>query len=41
MTNRHWLRLILVAYLLLGAAYSWTVPLGEAPDEVDHFLYVR
>ena len=40
-THKHWLTLILLLYLLLGAAYSWVVPLGEAPDEVDHFLYVR
>ena len=40
-THKHWLTLILLLYLLLGAAYSWIVPLGEAPDEVDHFLYVR
>ncbi len=40
-TPKHWLTLILLFYLLLGVAYSWVVPLGEAPDEVDHFLYVR
>jgi 4-amino-4-deoxy-L-arabinose transferase-like glycosyltransferase len=40
-THKHWLTLILLLYLLLGVAYSWVVPLGEAPDEVDHFLYVR
>lgn len=28
-------------YMVLAAAYSWVVPLGESPDEVDHFLYVR
>ncbi len=33
--------LILLLYLLLGAAYSWVVPLDKAPNEVDHFLYVR
>lgn len=33
--------LILALYLLLGAATSLIVPLGEAPDEVDHFLYMQ
>mgnify|MGYP002380681032 CR=1 FL=1 len=28
-------------YMVLAAAYSWVVPLGESPDEVDHILYVR
>ncbi len=41
MREKRWLGLIVVLYLLLGVAYSWVVPLGEAPDEVDHFLYVR
>ncbi|MBK6712073.1 MAG: glycosyltransferase family 39 protein [Chloroflexi bacterium] len=36
-----WLGLILAVYVVLGAAYAWVVPLGEAPDEIDHFLYVR
>jgi len=35
------LRITLVAYLLLAAAYSILVPLGEAPDEVSHYAYVR
>jgi hypothetical protein len=35
------LLLIVAAYLLLGVAYSLAVPLGEAPDEIDHFLYVE
>ncbi len=39
--EKRWLLLILVSYAVLGIAYSWVVPLGEAPDEVDHFLYVR
>jgi hypothetical protein len=38
---RRWLVLIIGLYLLLGAAYSLVVPLGEAPDEIDHILYVR
>ena len=41
MNGKRWLLLILVIYAVLGIAYSWIVPLGEAPDEVDHFLYVR
>ncbi|MFO7682734.1 MAG: glycosyltransferase family 39 protein, partial [Chloroflexota bacterium] len=41
MREKRWLGLIVALYLLLGVAYSWVVPLGEAPDEIDHFLYVR
>jgi 4-amino-4-deoxy-L-arabinose transferase-like glycosyltransferase len=36
-----WLTLILTAYLALGVAYSFAVPLGESPDESDHFLYTQ
>ncbi|MGC9333648.1 MAG: glycosyltransferase family 39 protein [Anaerolineae bacterium] len=32
---------LLLAYILLATWYSLTVPLGEAPDEVPHFTYVR
>lgn len=32
---------VLVLYVLLGIAYSLVVPLGEAPDEVSHYSYVR
>ncbi len=32
---------ILVLYLILAASYSVIVPLGEAPDEVPHFTYIR
>jgi hypothetical protein len=32
---------ILLLYAVLAAWYSVTVPLGEAPDEVPHFTYVR
>ncbi|MCA9960754.1 MAG: glycosyltransferase family 39 protein, partial [Anaerolineales bacterium] len=35
------LPLILLVYLVLAVAMSLMVPLGEAPDEIDHFLYVR
>ncbi len=38
---RRWLALIIGLYLLLGTAYLLIVPLGEAPDEIDHILYVR
>jgi hypothetical protein len=31
---------ILLAYLLLAAGYSAAVPLGEAPDEADHYAYI-
>ncbi|MBP6471993.1 MAG: glycosyltransferase family 39 protein [Chloroflexi bacterium] len=41
MSANRWLGLILAVYVVLGAAYAWIVPLGEAPDEIDHFLYVR
>lgn len=33
--------LILGLYLILGTASSVIVPLGESPDEVDHFLYIQ
>lgn len=36
-----WLLLILSLYLILGVVMSVVVPLGEAPDELDHFLYVE
>jgi len=35
------LALILLLYVALAAWYSLTIPLGEAPDEVPHFTYVR
>lgn len=41
MNGRRWLLFILAVYSLLGIAYSWVTPLGESPDEIDHFLYVR
>lgn len=41
MNEKRWLWLIVAVYAVLGMAYSWVVPLGESPDEVDHFLYVR
>jgi 4-amino-4-deoxy-L-arabinose transferase-like glycosyltransferase len=41
--SRHparWLTALLLLHLLLATAYSVTVPLGEAPDEADHWAYV-
>lgn len=35
------LAILLLAYVVLAAWYSLTIPLGEAPDEVPHFTYVR
>lgn len=31
---------LLVVYLLLAAGYSVVMPLGEAPDEADHYAYI-
>jgi hypothetical protein len=41
LTDNPALVVILVLFLLLATAYSVIVPLGEAPDEVPHFTYVR
>jgi len=39
--QQHGLAALLIgAHLLLAAAYSVVVPLGEAPDEADHWAYV-
>ena len=35
------LALILLLYVALSTWYSLTIPLGEAPDEVPHFTYIR
>jgi 4-amino-4-deoxy-L-arabinose transferase-like glycosyltransferase len=35
------LMIVLLAFVLLAAWYSVTIPLGEAPDEVPHFTYIR
>lgn len=32
---------LLLVFVLLATWYSITIPLGEAPDEVPHFTYVR
>jgi 4-amino-4-deoxy-L-arabinose transferase-like glycosyltransferase len=32
--------LLLAAFVLLALAYSVTIPLGEAPDEVSHFAFI-
>ncbi len=37
---RRWLWLLVIGHLLLAVAYSLSVPLGEAPDEADHWAYV-
>jgi len=39
--NNPTLVVILLLFLFLATAYSLIVPLGEAPDEVPHFTYVR
>ncbi len=39
--THRWFLLILSLYLVLAVVMSVVVPLGEAPDELDHFLYVR
>ena len=40
-STRLWLAVIIGLYLILGLAMSLLVPLAEAPDELDHFLYAR
>jgi hypothetical protein len=32
---------VLLTFILLASWYSLTIPLGEAPDEVPHFTYIR
>ncbi len=39
-SNRRALLLLLIAHLALTVAYSAVVPLGEAPDEADHWAYI-
>jgi 4-amino-4-deoxy-L-arabinose transferase-like glycosyltransferase len=39
--ENRWLLVILALFLLLATSYSVIVPLGEGPDEVPHFTYVR
>ncbi len=39
--NRPLLALLLLAFVGLATWYSLVIPLGEAPDEVPHFTYVR
>ena len=34
------LLLLLAGHLALAALFSLSVPLGEAPDEADHYAYV-
>jgi hypothetical protein len=33
-------RVSLLVFVLLGSAYAWVVPIGEAPDEPAHLAYV-
>ncbi|HEM61376.1 MAG TPA: hypothetical protein ENO24_03710, partial [Chloroflexi bacterium] len=33
--------IVLGLFVILATAYSVIVPLGEAPDEVPHFTYIR
>src|SRR4028119_2292479 len=33
--------LVVVMYAILGVLWSFTIPLGEGPDEPAHFAYVR
>ncbi len=35
------IKVILAAYLALGVAYSLSTPIFEAPDEMNHFAYVK
>jgi hypothetical protein len=41
LVENRWLILILILFLALGIWYSITVPLGESPDESEHFLYTQ
>ncbi len=41
MSDKRLFLIILVVYLLLATAVSVIVPLGEAPDEADHYAYAR
>ena len=34
-------RVVIAVYVLLATAFSVVMPLGEAPDEVSHYSYVR
>ena len=36
-----WLRLIVIAYLILGVIYSFATPIFEASDEVSHYAVVQ
>jgi 4-amino-4-deoxy-L-arabinose transferase-like glycosyltransferase len=41
MSDKRLFLIILVVYLVLATAVSVIVPLGEAPDEADHYAYAR
>jgi 4-amino-4-deoxy-L-arabinose transferase-like glycosyltransferase len=40
MPDRHALALILLVFVILATVYNVSMPLFEAPDEMDHFRYV-
>ncbi|HEY53905.1 MAG TPA: hypothetical protein G4N94_10650 [Caldilineae bacterium] len=41
MSDRRFFLLILLIYLALAVSYAVVEPLGEAPDETDHYAYIR
>jgi hypothetical protein len=41
MRPAHWLRLIVLSYVILGAIYSVATPIFEASDEVSHYAVVQ
>ena len=41
MSDHRYFLLILFIYLALAVGYSVVEPLGEAPDEADHYAYIR
>jgi hypothetical protein len=41
MSSKRVFLIILLVYLALAVAYSVVEPLGEAPDEADHYAYLR
>ncbi len=40
MSSKRLLLIILIIYLALAGAFSVSIPLGEAPDEADHYAYI-
>jgi 4-amino-4-deoxy-L-arabinose transferase-like glycosyltransferase len=40
--KRHWaIGLILIVFIALGVAYSLVTPIFEAPDEINHYFFVK